>query len=49
MGDNSRLQGKGESGLKNVKEGDIVQFERFAFARLDKKEKNKLVFWYLHK
>ncbi|NQV91284.1 glutamate--tRNA ligase [Candidatus Woesearchaeota archaeon] len=49
MTDNSRLQGKGEADLKKVKEGDIVQFERFAFARLDKKEKDKLVFWYLHK
>jgi len=49
MEDNTIIKGKGEFNLTNLEEGDIVQFERFAFARLDKIEKNKMVFWYLHK
>ncbi|MBD3354902.1 glutamate--tRNA ligase [Candidatus Woesearchaeota archaeon] len=32
-----------------LKEEDIVQFERVGFVRLDKKEKDKLVFWYGHR
>ena len=46
---NTIIKGKGEADLKNVKEGDIVQFERFAFVRLVKKDEDKLTFWYLHK
>ena len=34
---------------KDIKEGDIVQFARFGFCRLDKKEKNNLKFWFTHK
>jgi hypothetical protein len=34
--------------VKNLKVGDIVQFSRFGFCKLDKKEKNKLMFWYTH-
>ena len=33
---------------KNLKVGDIVQFTRFGFCKLDKKEKDKLMFWYTH-
>ncbi len=43
------VKGLGESSLKKVKINQIVQFERNFFARLDKKEKNKLVFWFTHK
>ena len=35
--------------MEGLKEGDIVQLERFSFCRLDKKEGNKLIFYYLHK
>jgi len=41
--------GLGESGLLDLKIGDIVQFERFGFCRLDHIEGKKLVFWFTHK
>jgi glutamyl-tRNA synthetase len=47
--DNTHALGLGEKSMLNLKEGDIVQLERFSFCRLDKKEGNKLTFWYLHK
>ncbi|MEA3378458.1 MAG: glutamate--tRNA ligase [Nanoarchaeota archaeon] len=45
--------GKWKNGLiegcaKKIKIGEIVQLERFGFARLDKKQKDSLVFWYTH-
>lgn len=46
--DKSRIDGFGESGMKSLKKGDIVQLERFAFARLDKKQEAKLEFWFTH-
>ncbi len=49
MDDASIMKGLGEKDLKKVKIGEIVQFERKFFAKLDKKEKNKLVFYYLHR
>ena len=49
MPDGSTRQGYGEPGLKELKEGTIVQFERFGFVKLDKKQANKLVFWFTHK
>ncbi|MBN2368266.1 glutamate--tRNA ligase, partial [Candidatus Woesearchaeota archaeon] len=49
MPDNTIRKGFGETGLKNIKEGDIIQFARFGFCRLDKKEKDKLVFWFTNK
>ena len=49
MDDYSKLNGIGESGLRELKAGDVIQFERAFFVRLDKKSKDKLVFWYLHK
>lgn len=42
-------KGLGEPLLKEVEVGSSVQFERFAFCRLDKKEKNKLRFYFTHK
>ncbi len=41
-------KGIGEEGLKKLKEGDIVQLERFGFCRLDMKG-NNLVFWFSHR
>lgn len=41
-------KGLAEPLVKNLKIGDIVQFARFGFCRLDKKEKDKLMFWYTH-
>ena len=41
-------KGLAEPLAKNLKVGDIVQFTRFGFCKLDKKEKDKLMFWYTH-
>ncbi|HLD72943.1 MAG TPA: glutamate--tRNA ligase [Candidatus Nanoarchaeia archaeon] len=49
MEDKTTLLGLGEKMLKELKVGDIIQLERMFFARLDQKEGNKLLFWYLHK
>ncbi len=43
------LKGYGEKDLKKVKLNEVVQFERQFFAKLDKKEKNKLIFCFTHK
>ncbi len=48
MPDNTIVNGLGEQGLSKLKEGDIVQLERFGFCRLDKVNKDKLEFWYTH-
>ena len=45
--DGTTVTGVGEKGLSLLKEGSIVQLERY-FARLELKEKNKLQFWKLH-
>ncbi len=47
MDDGKVLKGKGEKALTTLKEGSVVQFERFAFVRLDKKGKT-LRFVYTH-
>jgi len=47
MPDASIVKGIAESHVSHLKEGDIIQFERFGFCRLDKKEGMK--FWYAHK
>ena len=49
MPDNKLIKGLGEKGLKELKVNDVCQMERFGFCRLDKKEKNKLTFWFAHK
>ena len=43
------ISGIGEKNLKKVKVNEVVQFERQYFSRLDKKEKNELIFWFTHK
>lgn len=47
--DGSIALGLGEKAMLDLKDGDIVQLERRYFARLDKKEGDKLTFYYLHK
>jgi glutamyl-tRNA synthetase len=42
-------KGFGEPGLRELKEGDIIQFERVGFCRLDRKEKDKITFWFAHR
>jgi len=49
MPDKKIKEGLGEALLKKIKTGDEIQFERFGFCRLDKKEKSKLMFWFTHK
>ncbi|MDD5132867.1 MAG: glutamate--tRNA ligase [Candidatus Nanoarchaeia archaeon] len=49
MDNGETIKGIAEADIQKVKVNDILQFERNFFARLDKKEKNKLVFWYTHK
>jgi len=48
MPDKEIKKGLAEPLVKNLKVNDAVQFARFGFCRLDKKEKGKLVFWYTH-
>ena len=49
MDDASLKRGLGESSLNDLKVGDIVQFERVGFARLDEIKDDELVFYYAHK
>ena len=49
MPDGSTTEGIGEPKLKELKEGETVQFERFGFVRLHKKESDRLEFWFAHK
>jgi glutamyl-tRNA synthetase len=49
MPDNTLLKGYAEPSVSHLKEGEIVQFERVGFCRLDKKDKGKLKFWFAHK
>jgi glutamyl-tRNA synthetase len=48
MPDGSTVKGKGEPELRNLKPGAKIQFERFGFVKLYKKEKEKLEFWFTH-
>jgi glutamyl-tRNA synthetase len=49
MPDKKVISGIAESSVSKVREGDIIQFERFGFCRLDEKGKTKLKFWFTHK
>ncbi len=49
MENGSVAHGFGEPALRNVREGQLVQFERKIFCRCDKKEKDKMKFWFLHR
>ena len=49
MDDASLKTGLGEAGLSDLKVGDVVQFERVGFARLDEIKDDGLVFYYAHK
>lgn len=46
MPDGTRMEGVGESSMKDLGIGDIVQLERVAFARLDAIEDDTLIFWF---
>ena len=48
MGDRV-VKGLGEPSLRKLKVGEVVQFERFGFVRLDSKSEKKLIFVFGHK
>ena len=48
MPDGSKVLGIGEEKLRKLKVDSIIQFERFGFVKLNKIEKNKLVFFFAH-
>jgi len=48
MPDKKVMKGFGEPLMNKLNEGTVIQAERFGFMRLDKKEKDKLSFWYTH-
>ena len=47
--DNSKARGVAEHTVKQVKIGEVVQFERFGFCRLDAISAQKRIFWYGHR
>ena len=49
MPDAKLKKGFAEKGILKLKVDDIIQFERLGFCRLDKKEKDKLIFWFAHR
>ena len=49
MENNEIITGLGEHHLENVNEGDIIQFERFGFVRLEDVEDKTFKFIFLHK
>ena len=49
MLEEGKATGKGEHRLRELKEGTIVQLERFGFCRLDKKDGNNVEFWFTHR
>ena len=49
MDDASTKTGIGEGALTDLKVGEVVQFERVGFARLDEIKDDELVFYYAHK
>lgn len=49
MPDNRLVKGLAEPLVGKLKESSICQFERLGFVRCDKKEKDRLVFWYGHR
>jgi len=48
MPDKKLRKGLAETIVKNLKENDIIQFVRVGFCRYDRKQGNKLIFWYTH-
>lgn len=49
MDDASVVEGLCEEGCKDLKVGDIIQFERIGFVRLDEIKDDLLIFYYAHK
>lgn len=47
MPDSSFVEGPAEPNITKIKQGEVIQFERYAFARLDNKKQWR--FWFTHK
>ena len=43
------VKGFAESGVKKLKVGSLIQFERFGFVRYDGRSKDTYKFWFAHK
>ena len=37
-----------ETNITSLNEGEVIQFERWAFCRLDKKTNKEITFWFTH-
>ncbi|MEM2956460.1 MAG: glutamate--tRNA ligase [Candidatus Pacearchaeota archaeon] len=49
MPDGSWIEGIAEKDVKKIRQGEVIQFERFAFCRLvEKPKKGDLEFWWTH-
>ena len=49
MPDGSWKEGYADAGVKKLKKGSVIQFERWGFVRFDRKNKDKYEFWFTHK
>ena len=49
MPDGETFSGLTEPEARHLKEGEIIQFERFGFCRYDHKEEDEMIFWFAHK
>lgn len=49
MPDGIIVKGLSEEGIKKIKVGETIQFERFGFCRLNSIEKKAYRFWYAHR
>lgn len=49
MEDGSWVKGLAEESARNIKPGEVVQFERFGFCRLDHLNDERVIFWFGHK
>ncbi len=48
MPDGKTISGKGELNLQSVKAGDMLQFERFGFVKVQSVKKTKIDAWFAH-
>ncbi len=48
MPDGNWSEGFAEESIKELKKGEIIQFERFGFCKFDGKNKGQYIFWFAH-
>ena len=49
MPDGKWIEGMAESSIKELKKGEMIQFERFGFVRFDGVNKGMYEFWFAHR